>query len=661
MIRRYSRLLALRTAALVAVRVIRVAATAALVVAAAPVSLAAVISAALAWLLGWPPRRLYRAALCCVPMLAVWLAATAIATRSLYKVCAAPYLAWLAMWHRGASGSYAAAAAVIAPVAIPLGLVAGAIAWSRRIRSMETGTGGLSPGSAVSFDLRQWRHQVRTARALIAAPGSIPLTSPNGDIIAGAVIRAIGHPARRTASIPYQRLRSHQVVIGTSGTGKTTLLLRLWAGFMATAFRRHAAGAGPPPLLIVLDCKGGADARRIADRARRVLRDAGARATAIWPDEASLSLWTLPPRQLTTTLLDLIEHGTGAAAFYADVMEAVVALAIEAPCGPPADSADFLSRLDQGWLTLAYASGDHDAEQALIRSAARQLGDIALRFRTLFRRLGGGLDSPGGFGDADAWYCILEGTAELSVAEGQARALVDLLASFAVHGPAHGRDILLAVDEFSAVSRRLPIWQLYERARSLGLAVQVSAQSWQGLAADEDERYRIAASADGGIWLLRTPHPEPAAALAGTRRVVDTTRRLLSVRFWAHQGSSRVRQAPVVDPSLIRALEVGQAAYIYRGGATFVQVKRVVGAPAALARPRRVPGPAAAPATALRQAPWPATPVQTASLQTAPLQTAATAQAPGGPRSQDGRLAGREALPDVSSLLDEAFGPEPPA
>jgi hypothetical protein len=26
------------------------------------------------------------------------------------------------------------------------------------------------------------------------------------------------------------------------------------------------------------------------------------------------------------------------------------------------------------------------------------------------------------------------------------------------------------------VSRRLPVWQLYERARSLGLAVQVSAE-----------------------------------------------------------------------------------------------------------------------------------------------------------------------------------------
>ena len=50
------------------------------------------------------------------------------------------------------------------------------------------------------------------------------------------------------------------------------------------------------------------------------------------------------------------------------------------------------------------------------------------------------------------------------------------------------------------------------------------------LAADEDERYRIAASADGGIWLLRTPHPEPVAALAGTRKVTDTTRPLLQVR-----------------------------------------------------------------------------------------------------------------------------------
>ena len=107
---------------------------------------------------------------------------------------------------------------------------------------------------------------------------------------------------------------------------------------------------------------------------------------------------------------------------------------------------------------------------------------MRLRFRALWRRLGAGLDGGWSFADCDAWYCVLEGTAEVAVAEAQARALTDLLACYALRGE---REILLCVDEFSAVSRRLPIWRLYERARSLGLAVQVSAQSWEGLAGSD--------------------------------------------------------------------------------------------------------------------------------------------------------------------------------
>jgi hypothetical protein len=240
----------------------------------------------------------------------------------------------------------------------------------------------------------------------------------------------------------------------------------------------------------------------------------------------------------------MIEHGTGGAAYYADVLEAVVALAVGPPCGPPASAAGFLARLDGGWLAAAYASSPDGTDAALLRSASRHISDIALRFRTLFRRLGEGLDGPGGFGDADAWYCILEGTSEIAVAEAQARALVDILASYITHGPGSQREILLAVDEFSAVSRRLPIWQLYERARSLGLAVQVSAQSWPGLAPRDDDRYRIAAAADGGIWLLRTPHPEPATALAGSHRSADTSRRLLGAALWGHEGTNRSPTPP---------------------------------------------------------------------------------------------------------------------
>ena len=596
-----------------------IAAAALLAVALAPVTLVAVIGVGSAWWHGWQRGRLYRATAWCLPVLAVWLIATVI-TRT---IAATPHATWLAITR----ADYLAAAVLVLPVAAPAGLLVAAAAWSLRLRSMAARAGGRSPAAAISFDHRQWHHQVRVARRRIAGP--VPLLTARGDFVAGAVIRAVGHPDQTLARLPASRLRAHQIVLGGTGTGKTTLLLRLWAAFMATCFRQHAAGESGRPLLVILDCKGGADARRIADRCRRVLCESGARNVAVWPDDARLCIWSLPVRKLVTTLVDLIEHGTGGAAYYADVMEAVVALAVEAPSGPPVSSGDFLGRLDPAWLAQAWL-GDED-RQAQARSAARQVPDIALRFRTLFRRLGAGLDGPGTFADADAWYCILEGTAEISVAEAQARALVDLLASYVAgppglgeHGAPDHRQVLLAVDEFSAVSRRLPIWQLYERARSLGLAVQVSAQSWHGLASREDERYRLAATAEGGIWLLRTPHPDPVTALAGQRSRLDSTRQLTGRLRWSRTGTSRVASAPVAEPDRIRGLDVGQAAYLYRGGVTYIQVKRLVA------------GPAAVPSSSQPSA------AQLSPAQVSPAQPSTAA------------------LPDVSAFLDEAFGPARP-
>src|SRR5262249_51642382 len=134
---------------------------------------------------------------------------------------------------------------------------------------------------------------------------------------------------------------------------------------------------------------------------------------------------------------------------------------------------------------------------------------IQLRYATLLGRLGPALDGPGKITDADAWYFILEGTREPSVAEAQAMAITELIAHAATDRRAELRSMLLAADDYSAVSRRVPLSNLYERGRSLGLGVMVSAQSWQGLGADDDERYRIAATADGGLWLMQTPYPEP--------------------------------------------------------------------------------------------------------------------------------------------------------
>ena len=302
-----------------------------------------------------------------------------------------------------------------------------------------------------------------------------------------------------------------------------------------------------------------------------------------------MSLWGLPPRDLAVTLFQMIETGSGDAAYYADVTQAVLTLAITAPGGPPADGADFLARLDQAWLQAAYR--DDPGPLAAVRAARAQLPDISLRYRTLLSRLGPALDGPGTLADADAWYFILEGTREQSVAEAQAMALTELAAALATSTGSEPRAILLACDDYSAVSGRVPLWQLYERGRSLGIGVQVSAQSWQGLGDSEDERYRIAATADGGLWLLRTPYPQPVCELAGTHRIIETATKVIG-GMWGDEGSSRVQHAWTVNPQIVRSLDTGQAAYIHAGGCTWVQVARPHPSPLLLSPPPARPAPA---------------------------------------------------------------------
>jgi hypothetical protein len=185
------------------------------------------------------------------------------------------------------------------------------------------------------------------------------------------------------------------VIIGSSGSGKTNLMMRLWAGWYAATHAMFTRREGDRPLLVVLDCKGGPDARTKAERTRRLLHGVGARRVAIWPDEARLSLWDLPPRDLGVLLLQMIETGDGAAAYYTDIMQTVVNLALATPGGPPRDAASFLDRLDTAWLESAYGDGTHEAATIRIRAARLHLGDIQLRYATLLGRLGPALDGPG--------------------------------------------------------------------------------------------------------------------------------------------------------------------------------------------------------------------------------------------------------------------------
>jgi Helicase HerA, central domain len=567
---------------------------AALAVAAWPVTLVAVIGYAAAWLRGWPPVRLGRDAACALPMTAVWLAAGILRDHGWRAALVTGD--WEHGWEHLTALDVTRTFVLLAPVAIPAGLGLAALVWAWRIYAVTTGIGGWLASAPMTFDTRQWRRQARTAKGRVAAPGAVPLLASRGRIPVGGTIRTVGHRWHPVFAVPYGACGRHMVIVGATGSGKTNLMIRLWAGWFTAATH-----AGQRPRLVVLDCKGGRDARVKANRTRRLLYGAGARRVAVWPDEARISLWDLPPEDLAVLLYQMIETGDGAAAYYADIMQAVLTLAVTAPGGPPGSAAAFLDRLDARWLETSWAW--QPAQAARVRAAARHLPDIQLRFATLLGRLGPALDGPGTLDDADVWYFILEGTREPSVAEAQAMALTEL-AAYAATGPAgEPRAMLLAADDYSAVSRRVPMSNLYERGRSLGIGVQVSAQSWQGLGGNEDERYRIAATADGGIWVMQTPHPEPLAALGGTRKVLETAHKLTGAT-WGDEGTTRQQRALVADPEIIRRLQVGQACYIHHGAATFVQVARPKASPLTLT-PAPAPARPAMPVPAPRSEPAP--------------------------------------------------------
>ena len=508
---------------------------AAAVIAAWPVTVVAAAGYLTAWLRGWPPARLYRTAAWALAASGAWLAALEVRTPGWRPALLAPGRAWARGWDHLAASGLGRAFLLLAPVALAGGLALGGVLWAWRIYAITTGLGGITASAPIIFDARQWNRQARTALGLTKAPGAVPLLARRGQIPVGGTIRAIGHKWRPVFALPAASCARHMVIIGATGSGKTNLMIRLWAGWFTATLQAYRTGRGDRPLLVVLDCKGGRDARRKADRTRRLLYGAGARRVAIWPDEARLCLWDLPPDELAVLLYQMIDTGTGNAAYYADLLQAVITLAILAPGGPPLSTQGFLDRLNAKWLQGAWGDGRHLAEAEHARAAAKHLPDIQFRYATLLRRLGPALDGPGRLEDADAWYCILEGTRERSVAEAQAMALTEMAAHAATTLDGEPRAMLLAADDYSAVSGRVPLSNLYERGRSLGIGVQVSAQSWQGLGATEDERYRIAAT--------------PTAASS------SCTRRTRS-RWWRWRGRGgcwRPRTSSSGTPGVMRA------------------------------------------------------------------------------------------------------------
>ena len=502
---------------------------------------------------GWPagpPARLFRAAAWSSPVAGVWAGRRRAARPHLAGGRARPRDLWQQASSWLVHGRVLPAVALAAPLAVPAGLA------GRRGPCGSTGPRRWRPAPPRArvrpgrFDARQWHRQARSARGRLAAPGPFPLVTVRGTVPAGR-----GDPRRRPPLDPRpgdprqrvrpahghrRRVRHRQDQPDDPPVGR---LDRRDA-------RRRAPGQAPP-------AAGRAGLQRRPRRPRQGRPD---------PPRAARRRGR-PRRRLARR-----RHPQPVGAAARRARGAAV----------PDDRARRRVRrlLRRHHPGRPHAGRDRAARPAGQRRRSSSPGSTPAGWRTPgpatrtgYRRWPPPAPTPATSSCGTRPCCA--GSAPPSTAPAawktptpgtsSSKAPVRAVASprrrrwrspswSRTPRPAGGtepRTILLAADDYSAVSRRVPLSNLYERGRSLGLGVMVSAQSWQGLGADDDERNRIAATADGGIWVMQTPYPQPLCELAGTRRVLESARKLLGQRVGRRGNQphpARLDRRPRPDP-----------------------------------------------------------------------------------------------------------------
>jgi hypothetical protein len=344
--------------------------------------------------------------------------------------------------------------------------------------------------------------------------------------------------------------------------GKTVTLLRLV--YLAAKQGRQ---------VIFLDCKGTDPslpewviaAYRAANPHARVKR---------WPHEP-FDLWRGTPPEITNKLLGTQQFATqGGGIWYGDLAARATQLAVEAPEGPPRNSVEFLGRLHTPTLRKLWEQADdpNEAEAALLDIEAfspEELRGVRLKFATFFHSLRSRLDGTWAWEDADLAICTIPAMAKRD-ADAVVRALIEDLRYYLLdpaRKPREGKDVTAIVDEFSAVHGATEqTIDLAERARDVGGQCVVASQTAQGLGSPE-QRAQLLGACTGGVFLFRTPDPEPFLAHAGTVRVPEFA---WQVDQWGPIGQAKTFMAdrPLVDPNLVRqapplvgwVLQAGRAA-----------------------------------------------------------------------------------------------------
>jgi hypothetical protein len=442
------------------------------------------------------------------------------------------------------------------PLAIPTGLLAAALNLAGRRQAIDP--------AEVKRTQREGQRRMESAVRRAAAVRDDHF----GPVALGVQVDGdLGWADKRgLVVVPRQMQNRSRLIVGTSGTGKTTDIER--EAFIAARDGRK---------FFLIDGKGTDPG--LVDRAVAGYLWGNPHArVALWP-ELPMDGWRGSSAAIHNRLLAMIVWPEP---YYKDAASLLLRLALNAPGedGPIRSSAQLMARMDPDLLVQLYEHDPdrlRDARSLQGRDQAKAVKGAITRFANFFAAVQGGFDAGQGgwsFENVDFAYFRAPYLAGREDADACMRLLLEDFAHYAtLRKPRRGEDATLVFDEFSAIAGgREAAIQLTERVRDAGCAVYLSAQSADGLG-DEAQQRRLVGACSGGLLLHAMPDPEPLLRAAGVVKVVEQTWRLDSDGPTGN-SSARIGERPRIEAGAVQQAREGEAWLIARGRFEHLMVAR---------------------------------------------------------------------------------------